>query len=377
MTSSVAHLTSAHPRYDPRIYLKQCMGLADHGYKVSLVVADGLGHENAGGVDIIDVGLLPGRINRIFRTTDRVFQAALGLNADIYHLHDPELIPAGLRLKWHGKRVIFDSHEDVPVQLLSKPYLNPWVLHWLSRMYAGFEKFACARFDGIVAATPFIRDKFVHINPRTVDVCNYPVLGEFTPCDNWRRKRDEVCYVGGLSAVRGARELVAALARVRADVRLNLVGAFSEHDLRAELEREPGWGRVNEWGILDRDGVRRTYENSLAGLVTLHPIPNYLEALPIKMFEYMSAGIPVIASDFPMWREIVVGNACGICVDPLDPQAIARAIDYLVTHPKEAEQMGSNGRRAVAEKYNWNVEESKLLWFYAGLRMDRSSVSTE
>jgi glycosyltransferase involved in cell wall biosynthesis len=85
------------------------------------------------------------------------------------------------------------------------------------------------------------------------------------------------------------------------------------------------------------------------------------------MFEYMAAGVPVIASHFPLWRQIVEGNACGICVDPLDPQAIAGAIDYLATHPEDAERMGRNGQRAVAAKYNWNIEEQKLLDFYAAL----------
>ncbi len=362
--SFVAHLTSAHPRFDPRIFLKQCRGLAGHGFKVSLVVADGLGKESVGGVDIVDVGVLSGRVNRFLRTTDRVFRAALALDADIYHLHDPELLPVGVRLKRRGKRVVFDSHEDVPVQLLSKHYLSPGVLRQLSAAYARLERFACAGFDGVVAATPFIRDKFLKINPRTVDVCNYPVLGEFSPSDDWGNKRDEVCYVGGVSGVRGARELVLAMARVQSDTRLNLVGDVSEPGLQAEMKTLPGWSRVNHFGILDREGVRDVYARSRAGLVTLHPIPNYLDALPIKMFEYMSAGIPVIASDFPLWRQIVLAEDCGVCVDPLSPAAIAEAIDNFGRSPEKARAMGLNGRKAVETKFNWKTEESKLIAFY-------------
>lgn len=362
--SSVAHLTSAHPRFDPRIFFKQCKGLARHGFRVSLVVADGLGDESIDGVDIIDVGVLPGRINRVLRTSDRVFRTALALDADLYHLHDPELLPVGVRLKRRGKRVVFDSHEDVPVQLLSKHYLPPWVLRQLSAAYARFERFACARFDGVVAATPFIRNKFLKINPRTVDICNYPVLGEFAPCDDWETKRDEVCYVGGVSGVRGARELVTAMAHLQSNTRLNLVGDISEPGLRAEMVSMPGWSRVNVLGVLDRDGVRNVYERSRAGLVTLHPISNYLDALPIKMFEYMSAGIPVIASDFPLWREIVFSADCGVCVDPLNPAAIADAISEFVGDPDKAQEMGLNGRRAVEARFIWKVEEAKLLAFY-------------
>lgn len=155
-----------------------------------------------------------------------------------------------------------------------------------------------------------------------------------------------------------------AMAHVKTDVRLNLAGGFSDAAFRAELEKASGWSKVNVFGILDRDGVRDVYERSCAGLVTLHPIPNYLDALPIKMFEYMSAGIPVIASDFPLWRKIVLSANCGVCVDPLNPAAIAGAIDELRQSPARAEMMGRNGRMAVETRFNWKTEESKLVAFY-------------
>jgi glycosyltransferase involved in cell wall biosynthesis len=93
-------------------------------------------------------------------------------------------------------------------------------------------------------------------------------------------------------------------------------------------------------------------------------MPNHIDAQPNKMFEYMSAGLPLIASDFPLWREIVEGNDCGVCVDPADPAAIAEAIDRLVENPDLARRMGENGQRAVHERYNWAIEEKKLLALY-------------
>jgi glycosyltransferase involved in cell wall biosynthesis len=106
---------------------------------------------------------------------------------------------------------------------------------------------------------------------------------------------------------------------------------------------------------------------AVAGVVTLHPVRNYVDCQPVKMFEYMAAGIPVIASRFPFWLDIVEGNDCGVCVDPFDPAAIAAAIDHFVTHPELAMRMGENGRRAVLEKYNWQPESRKLIDFYEHL----------
>ncbi len=364
---SVAHLTSVHPRYDTRIFIKQCRSLSAHGYDVTLVVADGKGKEVKDGISIVDVGKPSGRAARILGTTQRVLRQAINLDADLYHLHDPELIPAGMRLKRLGRKVVFDSHEDVPRQILGKPYLPSRVRSMLSMVVDRYERYACPRMDGIVAATPFIRDKFLGMHAKAVDINNFPRLEELDIQMPWPRKQAEVCYIGGLGAVRGIKEIVRAAALLRSGARISLAGRFSEAYVEKEVKAWPGWARVTELGFLDRDGVKNTLGRSMAGLVTLHPIVNYLDALPVKMFEYMAAGIPVIASDFPLWREIVLGNDCGFCVDPLAPAAIAEAIDYLVEHPDEARRMGQNGRAAVMARYNWSNEEKKLLEFYASL----------
>lgn len=363
----VAHVTSAHPRYDIRIFRKECCTLAAHGYDVSLIVADGKGNELVDGVNIVDAGYLRGRLNRIFRTTRMVLKEALLVQADIYHLHDPELIPVGLKLKKHGKIVIFDSHEDVPKQILSKPYLHPLPRWIISFAFSLFERFACRKLDGVLTATPYIRDKFLTINPNTLDINNFPMIGELDAKVVWGEKKPEVCYVGGIASIRGIREVVKAFESIQTPARLNLVGKFSEASVEADVKKSSGWSSVNQCGQLDRAEVRDILGRSLAGLVTFYPLPNHIDAQPNKMFEYMSSGIPVIASDFPLWREIIEGADCGICVDPLNPQAIAEAIDFLVNNPQRAEQMGQNGQKAVKERYNWDAEGRRLVKFYADL----------
>jgi len=368
----IVHLTSAHPRYDTRIFVKQCRSLAARGHAVTLVVADGLGVETVDGVRIVDVGRLPGRLNRVLRTTWRVLAAARRLDADIYQLHDPELVPAGLRLKRLGKAVIFDSHEDVPVQLLAKPYLNAPARRLLSSGYAACERRAYRRFDGLVAATPFIRERLARIHPNTVDVNNYPTLQEFDAAPDWDAKVAEVCYVGSISAIRGIREMVRACELLRSPARLSLVGSFAEPALEREVAHFAGWRRVDAYGHLGRSGVQAAMRRAVAGLVTLHPVVNYLDALPVKMFEYMAAGLPVIASRFPLWQEIVEGNGCGVCVDPGDPAAIAAAIDHFCLHPQAARRMGENGRRAVHARYHWHGEADKLAGLVDGVLAARA-----
>jgi glycosyltransferase involved in cell wall biosynthesis len=363
----IAQLTSVHPRYDTRIFLKQCRSLQEAGHEVSLVVADGKGDEIRDGVRVFDVGASTGRLDRMWTATRRVLKKARELDADIYHLHDPELIPAGLSLRARGKIVIFDAHEDLPKQILSKPYLSPWVRRPLALAMAGFEGVAFPRFSGVVGATPAITEKLSRSSSFAELVNNYPLPGELENIEDGIPKENEVCYVGGISSIRGAAQIVRALSLVRNATRLNLAGPIAEKGLRSSLQQEAGWSSVNELGLIGRGEVRDVMARSIAGLVTFLPAPNHMEAQPNKMFEYMSAGLPVIASNFPLWRTIIEDVGCGICVDPEKPEQIAEAIDRIADDPVEARLMGQRGKEAVAGKYNWPSEADKLLNFYKKL----------
>jgi len=363
----VTHLTSVHSRYDTRIFLKECSSLAKK-YQVSLIVADGKRDEVKNGVAIYDVGKAKGRLNRIFQTTKKILKKAIALDSDIYHLHDPELIPIGLKLKKMGKKVIFDAHEDLPKQILTKPYLSPILLRRLSKIIAKYEAWSCSKFDYIVTSTPIIRDKFLQFNPHTLDIKNFPILEELTSESiKWDEKKNEICYIGGITQSRGIKEIVQALGYIEKDIKLNLAGNFIERDIEKEVKGYKEWSKVKEYGFVDRQKIVQILRDSKVGLVTLHPLISYQESLPIKMFEYMAVGIPVVASNFSLWQEIIDKENCGICVNPLDREEIAKSIEYLLSNPKEAKEMGKRGRDAVLQKYNWRVEEKKLYKIYEDL----------
>jgi len=103
---------------------------------------------------------------------------------------------------------------------------------------------------------------------------------------------------------------------------------------------------------------------SRCGLVVMHDTPSHREALPVKLFEYMSAGLPVIASSIPKWQSIVEEHRCGLVVDPLDIDEIAAAIEWIFEHPEEAEAMGERGREAVEDQFQWSSQGEKLISFY-------------
>lgn len=367
MSYEVVHLTTVHPRSDTRILIKECTSLS-RKYRLALVVADGLGNESRENVSIIDIGKFVGRFNRIRNASKKIYKQALVLDAKIYHIHDPELISVGIKLKKAGKKVIFDAHEDLPKQILTKHYLNPLVRKILSSCIEIYEKIQCAKFDGIVTATPYIREKFERINSEVMDINNFPLLSEFNYDTSFSVKNDynAVCYVGAIDVVRGVEQNIKALPK-DGEIKLLLAGNFSNEQFYKQCIAQENWKFVNFNGFADREQVKYMFSQSFAGLVTLLPMPSYLDSLPVKMFEYMASGLPVVASNFPYWKDIIEKFECGICVNPLDTEEIKKALTFLAENPEICKKMGQNGRKAVLEKFNWNNEEIKLFDFYAKL----------
>jgi len=365
----VVHVTSVHPVYDIRIFHKECRTLAAAGYEVTLL-ATGDADERRDGVRIRTVARPRRRWQRMTATLYLIYRAALAEQADCYHLHDPELLPVGLMLKRRGRRVVYDVHEDVPLQVLSKHWIPPWLRPWVSRLVRRVEAFCARRLDGIVAATPAIARKFAAGGPPCATVQNFPLPAPGAAGATPHAAREPLAvYVGGITAERGLREMVAAMARLPAGLgaRLALAGSFSPAGLADEAQTWPGWERVTYLGWQDRQQVQALLGRARVGLALLHPVPNYVECYSTKSFEYLQAGLPVVASDFPLWRSLLGETGGALLVDPLDPDAIAAALQRLLEQPEAAEAMGRAGQRAVAERFTWERESIALLAFYRRL----------
>jgi glycosyltransferase involved in cell wall biosynthesis len=296
----------------------------------------------------------------------RALKKVLALRPDLVHLHDPELLPIGVKLAKKGIRVIYDAHEDVPRQNLTRHYIPRRIRPAISSIIEFYENRAVKKFYGVVTATPHIEQRFSNQDLRTVNVSNYPIPTELAPFEGAASRKKRVCFIGTISRIRGLLQVVQAL-HIVPDTRLTLCGNFSDEGIKRVLSAEPGWAQVDHLGHVDRTTVRRIMAESSAGIVTFLPVPNHINAQPNKLFEYMSAELPVIASDFPLWRKIIDGAGCGLCVNPDSPEQIAAAIRSLLDSPDKAWTMGRAGRQAVLGKYNWPNEAKKLVDFYKAL----------
>lgn len=360
----VCHLSSAHPPGDIRIFHKECTSLASSGdFEVSLITVNSE-EKIQNGVQLLSAKTnSSNRFFRMLNASKAVYKKALEVNADVYHFHDPELLPYGLKLQKKGKKVIYDAHEDVPRQILGKPWIPKILRKPIAYFYEKYEDYISSRLSFVVVSTPTIKKRYLKVTPNTEAICNYPILGENTHLPDWDSRANEICYIGGITRIRGAVEIVKTL-ELLPDVKLNMAGPYSSDSLKQELQVMPAWNRVKDYGFVSRQEIVGILNRSKVGLVTLYPQENYLDSLPIKMFEYMYAGIPVVASNFPLWKQIVTDHNCGICVNPLDVGDISTAVSKLLTDDHLAKQMGENGRKAVLDFYNWENEERKLINIY-------------
>lgn len=365
----ICHMTSAHSSEDVRIFHKECASLAKREDFDVYLVATGESREEAG-VHVLGIGPKPsGRLERMKETAKRVYEEALSLDADIYHFHDPELLPYGAKLAKKGYAVVFDSHEMVKEQILIKPYLPRFTRKPIAGLYGALESHWLKHVSGIIAPCSYHgRHPFEGRTKRAVYVNNTPKLDEFY--DAFRGEGRDftgepvACYVGSLAPNRGITELIDGCCL--AGVRLILAGTFETEDYRRMLEAKPSYGIVDYRGYCSREQVAGIYREATVGASTILNIGQYanLENLPTKVYEYMAVGLPMVMTDFAFGRRENEAYHFAELVDPADPEDIAEKLRLLKEHPERAEQLSRNGRKVFEERYNWGVDEARLYALY-------------
>ncbi len=357
---------------DIRIFEKECTSLAKAGYSVYLISPNAI-NEVKNGVNITGVKFLhKSTFARLFVLPYKLYQKALSLNADIYHFNEPSALHFGLLLKLKKKKVIFDSFEDHPTLILEHKKLPLFVMKLISRIYEKYEYFICRYFDAIISCYHWTQERLEKACSNNALIFNFPIIKaeQLNVVPKTDVDENSICYAGLFSEMWNIDKILTALTEVE-NVRFNLAGHGSEQIIN-QYKLNKGWSKVNYFGKLNHSEVYNTiYAKSSIGMALLDYIPlckgNVGNMSNNKFFEYLLAGLPIICTDFILWQEVVKQHNCGICVNPRNPKEIISAITYLTENPTIAREMGSNGRKLVLEKFNWHMEEQKLLNVYKRL----------
>lgn len=365
----VVHITTVHDSFDIRVFHKECRTLAQAGYDVTLVAP----HARSEGVNGVRIRAVPPprtRLQRMTRTLWQAFRAAAEEDAPVYHFHDPEFIPAALLLKAQGAQVVYDVHEDYATSIRHKPYLPRALRRPLGWLWGRLETWLTRPFH-IVLAEKYYARRF----PEGVAVLNYPIRRPLARLDRAAdppRRGVRLLYTGTVTKDRGAL-YYARIVALADDVEVFVVGRCSR-ELADEMRQIAGRGRdrlhiEGEDDFVPHERIERRYAEGgwTAGLALFPPSPHYEEKELTKFFEYMEAGIPIICSDFPLWKTLVEESGAGLCADPQQPETILSAIRWLTEHPDEAALMGRRGQELVRTCYNWDTQAERLLALYERL----------
>ena len=334
-----------------------------------MLIAQVSKEEVVDGVRILPLPKPRNRFERMTKVMWKLLRLAVKEDADVYHFHDPELISAGLVLKLLGKRTIWDVHEHYPNSILDKYWISKGLRHSISKLFDLFERIVVPFFDYVIYTTPVVGERYKKMNVQAERIENYPIVELSNTFE--KNPQKNVIYLGGMSKIRGIIELITAfglVAKNHPEWKLYLVGNASPPSFEKEIEelisKSNLCENINLVPWVPYEEKERLSSQASIGVITYLPYSNNISCLPNKLFDYMLVGLPVIVSKFPLYKEIVNKDKCGLTVDPSNPEEIAKAVAYLIEHPDEAREMGENGARAVREKYNWENESKKLLGIY-------------
>jgi glycosyltransferase involved in cell wall biosynthesis len=353
---------------DPRSFYKEGRTLCKAGFKVKIL---GLFKHDRTVDGIQLLSFQPGR-NRFARflvTNYQIFLRSLKEKADVYHFHDIDFIPWAILLKvLRRSKVIYDMHEAYPEYMLLKTYIPKHIRKLLSQFVFVLEHFAVKLFDGIIPNDNFISQSFNH--KHNVTIFNFPTLDFFKDMNGtpWQRRKYDLFYHGSLPRYHFERMMDIAENLDSKNIR-NKWGIVTK-DIRIinwanqELKKRNLSSNFDFLPYTDYLNVFNYLSMAKIGIIPLPPYKKFMKNIPLKMFEFMGCGLPIVLSDLPPSRQFIAGENCAIAVEPDNIDEYAKAIKLLLNDPQMAEEMGQNGKKLVFEKYNWDNEQEKLLTLY-------------
>lgn len=366
----ICHISSVHNNNDTRIFTKQCKTLANIGHQVTLVITD----EEDNVRDGVKIKALKKRSTALMRLLFNIPQIlfyTIRNKHDVYHAHDPELLPVLFLLHLLGRKVVYDMHENFPKQLKHKKVSK--VVKWfVGKLWPFMEKVVLSRINVVFAETSY-KDDYGYVT-QSVEVLNMPIL-EHLGSMNKNKDKDEknfsIGYVGAITEDRYCLKILEVLLKLQnqgINIRFDLIGPVDRQstqdfidDYSKKLKNFHYYGRLppeESWNIISSCDV---------GVSVLMPIPNYIDSYPTKMFEYIALGLPVIASDFELYKGIIEKNKVGICVSPLNVNEFESALLRLREDQSLLQEMKDNTQGILERNYSWSNELNKLDSFYSGI----------
>jgi glycosyltransferase involved in cell wall biosynthesis len=362
---TICHLTITEQTSIPRL-LRESKSAIDANYKV-VIVSPGESFIDSNGIIFVGVPIAKSRLQRVTRTNKQIISESLKTNADIYQIHDPELLRFSFLLKRKGARVIFDSHEFYDIQILTKPYIPKRLRKLIRNLYLIYETFILRRIDYTIGVCTIDGiNHFEHRNINNILVENFPYI-ESKTVNTIAEKKQQIIYAGLLSENRGTKNLIKAA--YKANIRLVLCGSWQSEEYEKTISNMEEFNIVEYLGVIPKSELEIIYAESLIGMSTLLFEGQYhtVDTLPTKVFEYMQAGLPVIVSKTNYFVESNRELPFGIAIDPYNIQEITEAIIKLIHNEPLREELGNNGRLLAHKKYNWLEEVKKLLKVYEEL----------
>lgn len=367
--------SSVHVWMDTRIYFKEAISLANNGFFVEMIARKSdKQHVEVHPNIVLNTLVEKDNLSRL-KACRLIYKQAMASDAMYYHFHDPELLPVAWLLKKRKRhaRIIFDMHENFPKALLTKAWMKPAVRKIVAQLVRFLEPKMLASCDGVIFAEESYKKDYPFLR-KTVDIYNLPHnSGEIV---DEEKKGLVLTYVGSITKIRGAMEmlrLLEALQPKHSKARLQLIGPIEpplKEEMLQYIERHQLGEYVRLYDRLSYEKIWTELAKTTIGLCLLHPVPNYMESMPTKFYEYMAASVPILATNVPLWTNFLQENKAGWSVDPFDSIQIAKDIMDKYDTTGDFLQMGRQGREAFLRKYSWQQEEQKLIEFYSEMGCD-------